>query len=99
MKENLVLTGMMGSGKSTVGKSLAKKLKLKFVDTDSIIEKSQKKTIAEIFDKKGENYFRKVEEHVCLEILEKENLAIALGGGAFINPRIRKKIHSGPFRN
>ena len=87
---------MMGSGKSTIGKLLAKKLKLKFVDTDLIIEKKEKKTIREIFNKKGESYFRKVEEEICLEITHKYNSAIALGGGAFMNDIIREDILISP---
>ena len=90
MKKNLVLTGMMGVGKSTIGKMLAKKLKLKFVDIDKIIEKKEKKTINEIFKDKGEEYFRKIEEKITLEELNKESLVIALGGGAFINNSVRK---------
>ena len=62
MKKNLLLTGMMGVGKSTIGKKLAKKLKLKFIDIDQIIEKKEKSKIKEIFIKKGENYFRKIEK-------------------------------------
>ena len=62
MKKNLLLTGMMGVGKSTLGKKLAKKLKLKFIDIDQIIEKKEKKTIKEIFEEKGEGYFRKIEK-------------------------------------
>ena len=92
MKKNLVLTGMMGVGKSTIGKKLAKKLKFKFVDIDQIIEKKEKNTIKEIFENKSENYFRKVEKKITLEELKKNNLVIALGGGAFINTSIRKKI-------
>ena len=91
MKKNLVLTGMMGVGKSTVGKKLAKKLNLKFVDIDRIIESKEKKTVQEIFKNKGENYFRKIETKVTLEELKKINLVIALGGGAFINKAIRKE--------
>ena len=53
MKKNLLLTGMMGVGKSTIGKKLAKKLKLKFIDIDQIIEKKEKRTIKEIFESKG----------------------------------------------
>ena len=94
MKKNLVLTGMMGVGKSTIGKKLAKKLKRKFVDIDKIIEINEKKTIKEIFENKGENYFRKIEKKITLEELKKNNLVMALGGGAFINTSIRRKIKS-----
>ena len=71
MKKNLVLTGMMGVGKSTIGKKLAKKLKLKFIDTDHLIEIKEKSTINEIFENKGENYFRKVEKKIICEELKK----------------------------
>ena len=92
MKKNLVLTGMMGVGKSTVGGKLAKKLNLKFVDIDQIIESKEKTTINAIFKNKGENYFRKIEKKITLEELKKINLVVALGGGAFINKTIRKKV-------
>ncbi len=92
MKKNLVLTGMMGVGKSTVGKKLAKKLKRKFKDIDNIIVEKEKTSIREIFETKGENYFRKIEKKLTLEELKKSNLIIALGGGAFINPSIRKEV-------
>ena len=85
---------MMGVGKSTIGKKLAKKLKRKFIDTDKIIEIKEKKTIKEIFENKGENYFRKIEKKITLEELKKDNLVMALGGGAFINTSIRKEIKS-----
>ena len=94
MKKNLVLTGMMGVGKSTIGKKLAKKLKRKFIDTDKIIEIKEKKTIKEIFENKGENYFRKIEKKITLEELKKDNLVMALGGGAFINTSVRREIQS-----
>ena len=77
MKKNLVLTGMMGVGKSTIGKKLAEKLKLKFVDIDKIIEIKEKSTIKEIFENKGEHYFRKIEKEITLEKLKKSNLVIA----------------------
>ena len=64
--KNLVLIGMMGSGKSTVGGELAQKLKLGFIDTDKEIEKLEKKTIKKIFDINGEDYFRKIEEKLFL---------------------------------
>ena len=92
MKKNLLLTGMMGVGKSTVGKKLAIKLKLKFIDTDQIIEKKEKKTVKEIFEDKGEDYFRKIEKKISLEELKKNNLFIALGGGAFTSTTIRREI-------
>ena len=79
----------MGVGKSTVGKKLAKKLKLKFVDIDQIIEKKEKMTIKEIFENKGENYFRKTEKKISLEELKNSNTVIALGGGAFMEKSIR----------
>ena len=82
---------MMGVGKSTIGKMLAKRLGLKFIDIDKIIEKKEKNTIKEIFKKKGEDYFRKIEKIITLEELEKRNLVIALGGGAFMDKIIRKK--------
>ena len=94
MKKNLVLTGMMGVGKSTIGKKLAKKLKLKFIDVDKVIEKKEKSTIREIFENKGENYFRKIEKQVTLDQLSKTESLIALGGGAFLNLSIRKEVKS-----
>ena len=92
MKKNLVLTGMMGVGKSTIGKRLAKSLKLKFVDVDKAIEEKEKNTVSEIFNNKGESYFRKIEKKITLEVLKKSELVIALGGGAFINSSIRKEV-------
>jgi len=92
LKKNLVLTGMMGVGKSTIGERLAKKLERKFVDIDKIIEIKEKNTIKEIFENKGEHYFRKIEKKITLEELKKNNLIIALGGGAFINTSIRREI-------
>ncbi len=92
MKKSLVLTGMMGVGKSTIGRLLSKKLRFKFVDIDKIIEKNQKKKIYEIFEIKGESFFRNIEEKLTLKFIKKKNLVIALGGGAFVNFRIREAI-------
>ncbi len=85
---------MMGVGKSTIGKKLAKKLKLKFYDVDKIIEKKEKISIREIFENKGESYFRKVEKEITLDQLKKSKSLIALGGGAILNSSIRKEIKS-----
>ena len=90
MKKNLVLLGMMGVGKSTLGKIVSKKQNLEFVDIDKSIEKKNSMTISEIFEKKGEKFFRIEEEKVVLKFLEKNNCVIALGGGAFINKTLRE---------
>ncbi len=92
MKKNLVLTGMMGVGKSTIGKRLAKKLRFKFIDLDKLIEKGEKSSIKDIFEIKGENYFRKIEKKIALQELKRSNTVIALGGGAFMNKDIRKGV-------
>ena len=92
MKKNLVLLGMMAVGKSTIARIVAKKLKIKFIDIDSIIQKNNSLTIAEIFERKGEKFFRREEEKEVLKHLKKDNSIIALGGGAFINKTIRKNI-------
>ncbi len=91
-KENLVFLGMMGSGKSTIGSLVAKKLKLNFVDIDKEIEKNLNITIKKIFEVKGENYFRKIEEQTTLKKLKLSSTVISLGGGAFANNNIRKEI-------
>ena len=83
---------MMGVGKSTVGKLVAKKQKMEFVDTDQAIEKKFSMTIAEIFKKNGESFFRLKEEEEVLKSLKKKNCVIALGGGAFINKAVRNYI-------
>ena len=90
LKKNLVLLGMMGSGKSTIGKLIARKLNLRFIDTDFEIEKKASMKITEIFDKKGEEFFRDLEEKVLTKALDLQNCIIALGGGSFVNERIRK---------
>ena len=92
MNKSLILTGMMGVGKSTVGKELSKKLGYKFIDMDNLIEKKENMTITKIFRVKGENYFRKIEENLTLNTLKDKRVVISLGGGAFLNPRIRKEV-------
>jgi len=88
--KNLVLVGMMGSGKSSIGKLLSKKLNFEFIDIDQQIEEIEKNTIVEIFSKKGEKYFRNLEENISIKSLKLKNKIISLGGGGYINPNIRK---------
>ena len=83
---------MMAVGKSTLGKIVAKKQNLEFIDIDQIIEKKNAMKIGEIFEKKGEKSFRLDEEKEVLKSLEKNSCVIALGGGAFINKNIRLNV-------
>ena len=92
MKKNLVLLGMMGVGKTTLGKIIAKKQGLEFIDTDANIEKSNLMTINEIFKEKGEKFFRIKEEIEVVKCLKKNNCVIALGGGAFMSSKIRATV-------
>ena len=92
MKKNLVLLGMMAVGKTTLGKIVAKKQDLKFIDIDASIEKNNSMTITEIFKKRGEEFFRREEEKEVLKSMEKKNCVIALGGGAFMNKTLRENI-------
>ena len=92
MRKNLVLLGMMAVGKSTLGKIVAKKQDLIFIDTDLNIEKKCTMKISEIFKNKGEKFFRTIEEKEVLESLKKSKCVIALGGGAFMKKTVRDKI-------
>lgn len=95
MSVNIVLTGLMGAGKSTVGKALAKVLKdYTFIDSDDVIVDIEGMTIPEIFEKKGEPYFREVEKSIISELSEEEDLIIALGGGAFESEDTRKNLEN-----
>ena len=92
--KNLVLTGMMGAGKSTIGKSIANRLSLKFIDIDKLIEKKEGCSIDTIFKNKGESFFRSLENRITLHELKKEGAVISLGGGAFLNSSIRRAVKS-----
>ena len=83
---------MMAAGKTTLGKIVAKKQDLKFIDIDASIEKKNSMKINEIFKKKGEKFFRMEEENEILKSLKKNNCVIALGGGAFMNKTVRENI-------
>ena len=91
-KENLVFLGMMGSGKSSIGSLVAKKLKVEFIDVDKEIEKELGISISKMFETKGEDYFRKYEEKITLRVLKTNSIVVSLGGGAFVNKIIRKEI-------
>ena len=95
--KNLVFLGMMGSGKSSIGNLVSKKLNLPFADIDSLIVKNTGMSISEVFEKKGENYFRNLEEKITLKYLKKIKNVISLGGGGFINAKIRKEILTNHF--
>ena len=81
MKSNLVLTGFMGTGKTSLGKLLAEKLGRCFVDLDQKIEQDTGMTVPQIFEKYGEKYFRELEKNAVKEVAARKNLVIATGGG------------------
>ena len=91
-KENLVFLGMMGSGKSSIGSLVSKKLNIDFIDIDNEIEKRIGLKISKIFEKEGEKYFRQIEEIETLKSLKNKKTVISLGGGAFLNNKIKKEI-------
>ena len=91
-KENLVFLGMMGSGKSSIGLMVSKKLNINFIDVDHEIEKKIGMSISKIFENEGEKYFREIEELITLKLLKKNKTVISLGGGAFLNNKIKKEI-------
>ena len=97
LNKNLVFLGMMGSGKSSIGDLVSKKLDLPFVDIDNLIIEKTGMNISEIFKKKGEVYFRNLEEKITLKTLKKIKNVISLGGGGFINTKIRKEILDNNF--
>lgn len=91
-QRSLVLVGLMGSGKSTIGKRLATMLNLRFCDADHEIEAVSQMTITELFASYGEEEFRALERRVILRLLKDGPLVLATGGGAFINKEIREAI-------
>ena len=96
-KKNISLVGMMGSGKSIIGRELSKLYNIDFFDTDSEIEKETGDSINDIFLNYGEVHFRNIEEKVCLKILNNENCIISLGGGSVTNAKIRKIIKKNSY--
>ena len=88
----IVIVGMMGAGKSSIGRRLAQALGLGFVDSDDEIEKAANLTIPEIFERHGEAHFREGERKVIARLMAEGSRVIALGGGAFENPATRRKV-------
>jgi len=95
MFRNIILTGFMGVGKTSVGTRLARDLGFRFVDTDELIEADQKITITEIFSSFGEPYFRDVEARIIRQVLDGEGQVVATGGGAVIRDENRKAFKEG----
>lgn len=96
-KENVVLTGFMGTGKTAVGKRLAAKLKLDFLDTDTMVEDSTGTTIPEIFQKYGEKRFRSEESLAVERAARIHNCVIATGGGVVLNPENIRKLRENGY--
>ena len=94
IKNKIVLVGMMGSGKSTIGALLSKKMNMKFIDLDTKIEAIEKQTINQIFKLKGEKYFRAIEVETILSLLnfKEKDLVLSLGGGSFLDEKVRKNV-------
>ncbi|MEH6685382.1 MAG: shikimate kinase [Qipengyuania sp.] len=88
----VVLVGLMGVGKSTVGRRLAAMLDRDFVDVDEEIERAADRTVSEIFDSHGESYFRDGERRVIARLMDEAHGVIATGGGAFVDPETRAAI-------
>jgi shikimate kinase len=88
-RTNLFLTGMMGSGKSSLGRLAAIDLGYSFVDTDAVVQDRCSMTIAEIFAEKGEDFFRQQEDKLLREIIERDQQVVATGGGMFVSAQNR----------
>ncbi len=91
-KKNIILCGFMGSGKSTIGRQLADRLGMRFVDTDSFIEQKEGMSISKIFAEKGEDYFRELELKVCEELSTLKSTVISTGGGTLLKDANVKAI-------
>ncbi|WP_456401362.1 shikimate kinase [Persephonella sp.] len=94
MKKNIYLVGFMGSGKSTVGKIIAKKIDFKFVDVDEEIQNMEKMPVSQIFKDKGEDYFRELEKKMIDIFIKKDKYVVSTGGGLGANYENMKKMKS-----
>jgi len=91
---NIILTGFMGTGKTAVGKRLAKRLGWTFVDVDALIETGARRSIAQIFSERGEAVFRRLERRSINRLVRHDQHVIATGGGAFVDPQSRSKLRA-----
>lgn len=94
MKANLVLTGFMGTGKTTIGQLIAAQMELPFIDTDDVIVAAAGRSIPEVFTTQGEAAFRQIEADLCVWLAKGRGQVIATGGGAMLNPDIRAAFES-----
>lgn len=96
LSRNIILTGFMGTGKSTIGRLVAADLGLTFADMDTLIEQRESRIISQIFAESGEAYFRQLEAGLCRELAGRSGLVIATGGGALVpEPNLRAIEQSG----
>lgn len=91
--KSIVFVGMMGAGKSTIGRRVAFKLDMDFIDTDLEIENAAQLSIAEIFAHYGEDHFREIEKKIIIRILKEKKGVVSVGGGAFMDESLREHIH------
>lgn len=94
MTPRIVLIGPPGAGKTSIGRALAKSLKIDFADTDTLIETDQGKSVSQIFVDDGETYFRKVEEQICVEAMKTETGVVSLGGGSVLTPAVADALRN-----
>ena len=90
--KTVVMVGMMGAGKTAIGTALARALDVPFLDSDEEIVKAANMSIAEIFERDGEPFFRRKESQVIERLLETERCVLSTGGGAFLSPENRQMI-------
>jgi shikimate kinase len=93
LKKTVALVGMMGAGKTAIGSAVARELRVPFLDSDAEIERAADRTIAEIFERDGEAFFRERETQVIRRLLRTRRCILSTGGGAFMSERNRKIIH------
>ena len=98
-KSNITFCGMMGSGKSLIGKKFAKIIGFDFLDTDTFIEKKTGKSINQIFRESGEIFFRELEENYISKFLHKKNYVFSLGGGVMSNLNLRNIIKKNSYNS